>query len=155
MDNTDVGTDVLTAQIEAAFNGRWAIWLSGTGRWWAARTELLIGEHASAGCVPFIQAATPAELTARLHEQDELTSHPAGDSHPGQQAPCPASAATPAASSEITLDDLRRSFGSRWEMAHITGGYRATPRQAGGHTPVPRYGRTPAELAESIWSVEQ
>jgi hypothetical protein len=30
--------------------------------------------------------------------------------------------------------------GDRWEIARITGGYRATPRDSGGHTPIPRYG---------------
>ena len=49
-----------------------------------------------------------------------------------------------------TLDDVRREFGDRWEIARITGGYRAIPRDTRGHTPIPRYGRTPAELAESI-----
>jgi hypothetical protein len=54
----------------------------------------------------------------------------------------------------ITLDDLRHEFGDRWKIARITGGYRAVPRDSGGHTPIPRYGRTPAELAESIRMME-
>jgi hypothetical protein len=29
------------------------------------------------------------------------------------------------------------------------------PRETGGHTPIPRYGRTPGELAESIREVEK
>lgn len=53
------------------------------------------------------------------------------------------------------LDDLRREFGRRWHIAAIPGGYRATPRDTGGHAPVPRYGRTPAELAESIRMAER
>jgi hypothetical protein len=53
------------------------------------------------------------------------------------------------------LDDLHHEFGDRWEIAAITGGYRATLRDAGGHTPIPRYGRTPAELAESIRMAER
>jgi hypothetical protein len=55
---------------------------------------------------------------------------------------------------ELTLDDVRREAGDRWEVARITSGYRAVPRGTGGHTPIPRYGRTPAELAESIRIVE-
>ena len=55
---------------------------------------------------------------------------------------------------DVTLNDLRREFGERWEIARITGGYRAVVRDTGGHTPIPRYGRTPAELAESIRMVE-
>lgn len=53
------------------------------------------------------------------------------------------------------LEDLRREFGGRWEVAVITGGYRAVPRQTGGQAPVTRYGRTPAELAESIRMAER
>jgi hypothetical protein len=58
------------------------------------------------------------------------------------------------AGEELTLDDVRREAADRWEIASITGGYRAIPRDSGGHTPIPRYGRTPAELAESIRYVE-
>jgi hypothetical protein len=54
----------------------------------------------------------------------------------------------------IALDDLRREFGDRWEITRITAGYRAVIRETGGDTPIPRYGRTPAELAESIRHVE-
>ena len=50
---------------------------------------------------------------------------------------------------EVTLDDVRREFADRWDIAAITAGYQATIREPGG-TPIPRYGRTPAELAESI-----
>jgi hypothetical protein len=60
-----------------------------------------------------------------------------------------------AAAADITLEDVRRDVADRWEIACITGGYRAIPRNSGGHTPIPRYGRTPAELAESIRVVEQ
>ena len=55
---------------------------------------------------------------------------------------------------DITPDDLHREFGDRWEITRITGGYRAVIRNTGGHTPIPRYGRTPAELAESIRMAE-
>jgi len=54
----------------------------------------------------------------------------------------------------MTFDDLRREFGDRWQITRITGGYRAVVRDAGGHTPIPRYGRTPDELAESIRMTE-
>jgi hypothetical protein len=61
---------------------------------------------------------------------------------------------TPGTEGEVTLDELRRDVGDRWEIARITGGYRAIPRGTGGHTPIPRYGRTPTELAESIRMME-
>jgi hypothetical protein len=55
---------------------------------------------------------------------------------------------------DVTLDDVRAETGSRWSVAAITGGYRAVPRGVHG-TPIPRYGRTPAELLESIRQVER
>ena len=55
---------------------------------------------------------------------------------------------------DLTVDGLYREFGDRWDIAEITAGYRAVVRETGGRTPVPRYGRTPAELAESIRLVE-
>jgi hypothetical protein len=61
----------------------------------------------------------------------------------------------PAAAPGITFDDLGAEFGDRWVITRITAGYRAVIRAAGGHTPIPRYGRTPGELAESIRCVER
>ncbi len=55
---------------------------------------------------------------------------------------------------ELTLNDVRHEFGDRWDIAPITGGFRAVIRETGGHTPIPRYGRTPTELAESIRHAE-
>lgn len=55
----------------------------------------------------------------------------------------------------ITLDDVRREFGDQWDVSRITGGYRAVIRATDGHTPIPRYGRIPGELAESIREVER
>lgn len=66
------------ATIEAAFNGRWGVWLSDTGWWWAARTSPLTAEQHAAGGIPFIQADNPDELTAHIRQQDQLT-HPAHD----------------------------------------------------------------------------
>jgi len=54
----------------------------------------------------------------------------------------------------VTVDDLRREFGDRWEIAAIPQGYRAILRETGGRVPVVLYGRTPAELAESVRMAE-
>ena len=62
-----------TAAIEAAFDGRWGVWLSDTGWWWAARTHALTAEELTTGCVPFIHADNPDELTERIRQQHELT----------------------------------------------------------------------------------
>jgi hypothetical protein len=64
-------TTTATAEaIEADFGGRWGIWLSDTGRWWAARTSTLTSAQLNTGCVPFVQADNPAGLTERIREQD-------------------------------------------------------------------------------------
>jgi hypothetical protein len=52
------------------------------------------------------------------------------------------------------LDDLCREFGERWEVAAIPQGYRAVLKDHTGPAPVALYGRTPAELAESIRMAE-
>lgn len=54
--------------------------------------------------------------------------------------------ATPA----VTLDDLWREYGSRFDITVITGGYRVLIPDPAGDVPLILYGRTPAELAESI-----
>ncbi len=151
MDDTDTAGAATANMIEAAFGGRWAVWLSETGRWWGTRTTALTSEEVNAGCVPFVQAETPDELTARLHQQEGLRSRPAlnADHLP------PAPGTGPPPDSDITLDNLRRIYATRWEIAPITGGYRATPRPTGGLEMIPRYGRTPAELAESIRVTEE
>jgi len=67
-------TTTATAEaIEADFGGRWGVWLSDTARWWAARTNALTSAQLNAGCVPFIQADNPDELTERIREQDHLS----------------------------------------------------------------------------------
>ena len=54
----------------------------------------------------------------------------------------------------ITLDDLRQRLDGRWDCRAITAGFVGIPRLDGG-TPIPRYGRTPAELLENILRAEQ
>ncbi len=68
-------TTTATAEaIEADFGDRWGVWLSDTGRWWAARTGPLTSAQLNAGCVPFIEADNPEDLTERIREQDRLSS---------------------------------------------------------------------------------
>ena len=59
-------------------------------------------------------------------------------------------ATDPAAHHNVTLEDVQREAGHRWDIAAIAQGYRAILRDPGGHVPVVLYGRTPAELAESV-----
>jgi hypothetical protein len=72
MNNTDTSHDHRAALLEADFGGRWGIWLSDTGHWWATRREPLNASALSAGCVPFLRAGHPDELTGQIREQEEL-----------------------------------------------------------------------------------
>lgn len=72
---------VTAAAIEAAFDGRWGVWLSETNRWWAARKQMLTTAELTAGCVPFIQADSPRDLTERIREQEQLSSARGPDDH--------------------------------------------------------------------------
>jgi hypothetical protein len=64
--------------IEAAFGGRWGVWLSDTGQWWAARKHPLTARHLATGCVPFVRAATPEELIEAITEEERLMSQAQG-----------------------------------------------------------------------------
>jgi hypothetical protein len=69
MSGTSAST--IAAAIETACDHRWAVWLSDTGTWWAARTAGLTAAQVTAGCVPFLRADTPGELAAAIGEQDQ------------------------------------------------------------------------------------
>ena len=66
-------TTATAEAIEISFGGRWGVWLSDSGRWWAARTGSLTSAQINAGCVPFIAADNPDELTDRIRQQDRLS----------------------------------------------------------------------------------
>lgn len=72
MNNTDTSHGHTAALLEAAVDGRWRIWLSDTGHWWATRREPLSANTLTAGCVPFLRAGNPDELTGQIREQEEL-----------------------------------------------------------------------------------
>lgn len=79
--NEDNATVAATAaSIEAAFSGRWGVWRSDTGWWWAARRQALTARQLNAGAAPYLQASSPGELTDRIRAQEQLlASHPEGD----------------------------------------------------------------------------
>jgi len=58
--------------LEAAFGGRWGIWLSDTGRWWASHRAALTAAELAAGCVPFVRADTSSQLAERIQAQEDL-----------------------------------------------------------------------------------
>ena len=50
----------------------WALWLSGTGRWWASGRNELSSADLAAGRVPFLHADTPEALAAQIRAQEAL-----------------------------------------------------------------------------------
>jgi hypothetical protein len=90
MDETQVGITSSAEAIEAAFGGRWGVWLSDTGWWWAARCEPLNLAALGADCVPFLRAQTLAALAEHIQDQEDLHTRAAGTAQAGQrQAPPP------------------------------------------------------------------
>jgi hypothetical protein len=93
---TDTSPALIAAAIETACDHRWAVWLSDTGTWWAARTAGLTAAQATPGCVPFLRADTPDELTARIGQQDQADpsrpqpTQPANPTQSGPATPVPA-----------------------------------------------------------------
>lgn len=62
-----------TDAIEAAFGGRWGIWLSDTGYWWASYRGTLTAAEVKAGRVPFVRAETAQVLISLVQAQEDLT----------------------------------------------------------------------------------
>jgi hypothetical protein len=54
----------------------------------------------------------------------------------------------------VTLEDVRKQLADRWDCRAITAGFVGVPKLLDG-TPIPRYGRTPAELLDNILRSEQ
>jgi hypothetical protein len=76
MDNTRFATALTADAIATAFDGRWGIWLSGTGRWWAARQEGPSAAGQATAGVQLVRADDPDQLRARIQEREAL---PRGD----------------------------------------------------------------------------
>jgi hypothetical protein len=74
MDDFDPTLAGTAAGIEAQFDGRWGVWLSDTGQWWAARTQALTASELAAGCVPYLQASSPGDLRERIKDEEALAS---------------------------------------------------------------------------------
>ncbi len=73
MDDSDSTLAATATGIEAEFDGRWGIWLSDTGQWWATRRQPLSADDLAAGCVPYLQADSPDELSDRIRDEEALT----------------------------------------------------------------------------------
>ena len=66
-------SSLTAADIESACGGRWGVWQSDTGQWWAARTQPLTADQLAAGGVPFLRADTPDELKQAISDEEHLT----------------------------------------------------------------------------------
>ena len=64
--------------LEEIFDGRWGIWLSDTGRWWATRRSVPTAAELAAGCVPFLRADTESQLAEHIQAQEDLTDEVGG-----------------------------------------------------------------------------
>jgi hypothetical protein len=141
---------VITTQaiLDLAFEfADWHVEGTATVRWWATWRS-----PGDGGDYPIACEMSPVRLVAKLRE------YAASGELDGRRRVCGDGMLTdePAAAGDqaVTLDDVRAEVGKRWSVAPITGGYRAVARALSG-TPIPRYGRTPAELLESIRNVER
>lgn len=77
MDEIPAEISVTTDAIEAAFGGRWGIWLSDTGYWWASYRSTLTLAETGAGRVPFLRADSTENLRELVQAQEELSAHAA------------------------------------------------------------------------------
>jgi hypothetical protein len=106
MDETQASITSSAEMIETAFGGRWSVWLSDTGWWWAARCEPLNLAALGAGCVPFLRAQTPAALAERIQDQEDLHTRAANTAQADhRQTSLPA---TPASDSHQTSAPLQK-----------------------------------------------
>jgi hypothetical protein len=79
MNDTQASAAVTAEAIETALGGRWGVWLSGTGRWWATRREKPSASGLDAAGVLLVRADDPDQLRTRIREQEALSerTHPA------------------------------------------------------------------------------
>jgi hypothetical protein len=57
------------AEIEAEF-GNWHVWMSDTGRWWAARKATLTAAESSTGCAQYLESDSPEELRDQIAAEE-------------------------------------------------------------------------------------
>jgi hypothetical protein len=87
MDRTQASITSTAEALENTFGGRWGVWLSDTGRWWASRRDCLSAADLTAGAMPFLRADTPEELAERIEEQQTLFPPSTGPTVDGGEVP--------------------------------------------------------------------
>jgi len=60
------------AGIEAEFED-WHVWMSDTGRWWAARKATLTALESSTGCAQYLESDSPRDLRDQIAAEESLS----------------------------------------------------------------------------------
>jgi hypothetical protein len=60
------------AELEAEFED-WLVWMSDTGRWWAARKATLTAAESSAGCAQYLEADSRGDLRDQIAAEEALS----------------------------------------------------------------------------------
>jgi hypothetical protein len=60
------------AEIEAEFED-WHVWMSDTGRWWAARKATLTAAESSSGCAQYLESDSPGGLRDQIAAEETLS----------------------------------------------------------------------------------
>lgn len=95
---------ITPADIERLFPG-WGVWVSDTGRWWAARLVNLSAAELRAGGRPFLRGLDNADLMGSVEEQERLLS--------SMDEECRARRAEPARTDPGPARKSARVFGGR------------------------------------------
>jgi hypothetical protein len=66
--NDEPGAAELEAEVED-----WHVWMSDTGRWWAARKATLTAAESSAGCSQYLEADSAGDLRDQIAAEDALS----------------------------------------------------------------------------------
>jgi hypothetical protein len=69
-----------TADLEAEFED-WHVWMSDTGRWWAARKATLTAAESSAGCAQYLEAEVRGDLRELIAAENALSARVASMPH--------------------------------------------------------------------------
>jgi hypothetical protein len=64
------------AGIEAEFEN-WHVWVSDTGRWWAARKATLTAAESSTGCAQYMESDSPGDLREQIAAEETLSARSA------------------------------------------------------------------------------
>lgn len=64
------------AEIEAEFEN-WHVWMSDTGRWWAARKATLTAAESSTGCAQYLESDSPGGLREQIVAEETLSARTA------------------------------------------------------------------------------